>query len=71
MKQNKSRYIAYVQNESGAGEKAGEDTNLNNLKAWVRSRYGAGWTVTIDKIENDNGIMDFAPVEVARFTLRK
>jgi hypothetical protein len=68
---NKVVYRAYVMNESGAGEFAGSDTNLNNLKADVRSRYGAGWTVTIEKIENDNGIMDFAPVEVAKFTLRK
>lgn len=68
---NKKRYIAYVTNEQGTGEKAGEDTNLNKLKAYVRSRYGAGWTVTVEKIENDNGIMDFAPEEVARFTLRK
>lgn len=68
---NKTRYIATVTNDQGAGEKAGEDTNLNNLKAYVRSRYGAGWTVTIVKIEKDNGIMDFAPEEVAKFTLRK
>ena len=71
MKKNKARYIAYVQNESGAGEKAGEDTNLNNLKAFVRRLYGAGWTVTIEKIENDSGIMDIGPFEVAKFTLRK
>jgi hypothetical protein len=68
---NKTRYIAYVTNDQGAGEKAGEDTNLNNLKAYVRSRYGAGWTVTIEKIENDNGIMYFASEEIVRFTLRK
>jgi hypothetical protein len=66
---NKTRYIAYVTNDQGACEKAGEDTNLNNLKAYVRSRYGPGWTVTIEKIENDNGIMYFAPKEIVRFTL--
>lgn len=71
MKKNKVSYRAYVQNESGAGEFAGSDININNLKADVRRRYGAGWTVTIEKIEQDSGIMDFAPVEVARFTLRK
>jgi hypothetical protein len=71
---NKNRvlYRAYVNNESGAGEQAGEDTNLNNLKAYVRSRYGAGWTVTIEKFESDgDSIMEFPPVEVAKFTLRK
>ena len=71
MTKNKVAYRAYVQNESGAGEFAGSDTNLNNLKADVRRRYGAGWTVTIEKVENDSGIMDFPPVEVAKFTLRK
>lgn len=67
----KVTYRAYVQNESGAGEYAGSDTSLNKLKATVRATYGAGWTVTIDKCEQDSGIMDFAPVEVAKFTLRK
>lgn len=67
----KTRYIACVTNSQGAGEWAGDDTNLNNLKAFVRRCYGAGWIVTISKIENDNGIMDFPPVEVAKFTLRK
>jgi len=66
-----TRYIATVTNNQGAGEKAGEDKNLNKLKAYVRSRYGRGWTVTIVKTEKDSGIMDFEPVEVAKFTLRK
>ena len=66
----KVTYRASVTNESGAGEAAGRDTNLNKLRANVRSRYGAGWKVTIVKIENDNGIMDFAPVTVAEFTIR-
>jgi hypothetical protein len=66
---NKYVYRAYVQNESGAGERAGSDTNLKNLKKFVRRTYGAGWTVIIEKIENDNGVMDFAPVGVARFTI--
>jgi hypothetical protein len=68
---NKKVYVAYVQNESGAGERAGDNTNLAALKADIRRRYGAGWTVTIEMIEHDSGIMDFAPVEVAKFTLRK
>ncbi len=68
----KTRYIAYITNEQGEGEKAGEDTNLNNLKAYVRSRYGAGWTVTIEAIKPDgDGQSWFAPEEVAKFTLRK
>jgi len=71
MKNKKVVYTAYVYNEQGASDNAGRDTNLNALKARIRATYGAGWTVVISKIENDNGIMDFEPVEVARFTLRK
>jgi len=71
MTKNKVVYTAYVANEQGASSNAGRDTNLKNLKARIRASYGSGWTVVINKIENDNGIMDFAPVEVARFTLRK
>lgn len=71
MSKNKSVYTAYVVNEQGASMNAGRDTNLNNLKKEIRSRFGAGWTVVISKIEHDSGIMDFEPVEVARFTLRK
>ena len=66
MKKNKVVYLAYVSNESGAGEYAGSNTSLSGLKTDVRSRYGAGWTVKIEKIENDIG-----PFEVARFTIRK
>lgn len=69
MAKNKVSYRAYVQNDQGAGEFAGSGTNLNDLKAEIRSRYGEGWTVTIEKIEQDSGIMDFAPVEVAKFRL--
>lgn len=68
---NKVVYTAYVINEQGASMDAGRDTNLNNLKKYVRKNFGAGWTVVISKIENDNGIMDFEPAEVARFVLRK
>ncbi len=68
---NKNVYTAYVVNESGAGESAGRDTNLTALKASIRRRYGAGWTVVIEKIEADEGGGWFAPVEVERFTLRK
>jgi len=71
MKKNKVVYTAYVFNEQGASTNAGRDTNLNKLKAHIRATYGPGWTAIISKIENDNGIMDFEPVEVARFTLRK
>jgi len=71
MKNDKVRYSASVTNDQGAGERAGDDTNLNRLKATIRSRYGAGWTVTIVKIEHDSGIMCFEPVEVAKFRLRK
>ena len=68
---NKHVYTAYVINNSGAGEDAGRDTNLNALKASIRRRYGAGWTVVISKIEADEGGGWFPAVEVARFTLRK
>jgi hypothetical protein len=68
---NKSTYKAYVQNDSGAGEFAGSSNNLTQLKAEVRAKYGAGWNVTIEKIEHDGNDGQFAPVEVARFTLRK
>ena len=67
---NQVAYHAYVTNGE-AGERAGSSGNLNELKAFVRSHYGRGWTVTIEKVESDNGIMCFQPVEVARFTLRK
>ena len=67
---NKATYHATVQNEQGARMNAGSDTNLNALKAQVRAGYGRGWTVRIVKVENDNGIMDFAPELVAEFTLR-
>lgn len=68
---NKNTYHAFVQNESGAGEAAGSDSNLNRLKADIRARYGKGWTVIIDKVEHDGENGWFAPVEIARFTLRK
>jgi len=71
MTTNKSTYKAYVQNESGAGEFSGSSFNLAQLKAEVRAKYGAGWIVTIDKIEHDGEDGWFAPVEVAHFTLRK
>lgn len=71
MKNNQVVYTAYVINDQGASMNAGRDTNLNNLKASIRATFGAGWTAVINKIENDGGIMDFPPVEVARFTLRK
>lgn len=70
MAKNKCYYRAYVENDQGCGEFAGSDTNLTKLKAFVRSHYGRGWTVTIEKIEQDSGIMVFDPVEVAKFTLR-
>lgn len=68
---NKSTYKAYVQNQSGAGEFAGSSNNLTALKAEIRSKYGAGWTVIIEKIEHESGDGWFAPVEIERFTLRK
>lgn len=72
MKKNKAVYRAYVINEQGASTNAGRDTNLNNLKASIRATFGAGWTAVIEKIESDgDGKSWFAPVEVARFTLRK
>ena len=71
MSKRKVHYTAYVQNDSGAGERAGNNRNLNELKSEIRRRYGRGWIVIIDKIEQDSGIMDFPPVEVARFRLRK
>jgi hypothetical protein len=71
MKKNQVMYTAYVRNNQGASANAGRDTNLARLKATVRKNYGTGWEVIISKIENDNGIMDFEPVEVARWTLRK
>ena len=71
MKRNKAVYRAYVVNDQGAGEYAGSETSLNGIKKSVRSRYGAGWIVTVEKIESDEGGGWFAPVEVAKFTLRK
>lgn len=68
---NKATYHAFVQNKSGAWEKAGSDSNLARLKKDVRSRYGKGWMVTIDKVEHDGIDGWFPPVEIARFTLRK
>ena len=71
MAKNKVLYRAYVTNDQGCGESAGTDTNLNALKANVRANYGGGWKVTIDKHEQDgDGKSEFAPVEVASFTLR-
>jgi len=64
-------YHAYVKNDSGAGEKAGDDSNLNRLKQDVRRRYGKGWTVIIEKVESDELDGYFPPEEVARFRLRK
>ncbi len=71
MKTDKTVYRAYVQNESGAGDFAGSDTNLNNLKSSVRSKYGKGWNVTIEKVVSDDGSGWFPPEEVCKFTLRK
>ncbi len=70
MSKNKVNYRAYVSNDAGCGEFAGSGRNLSQLKAEVRSKYGSGWTVKIDKIENDSGIMDFAPVEICKFKIR-
>ena len=71
MAKNKVLYRAYVTNDQGCGEFAGSGTSLNALKSHVRATYGGGWKVTIEKIEQDgDGKSEFAPVEVASFTLR-
>lgn len=69
-KPNPATYHARVQNESGAGEHAGSDSNLTKLKATIRNKYGKGWTVIIDKVEHDGDSGWFPPVEIERFTLR-
>ena len=71
MTRTKYTYRASVQNESGAGESAGSSYNLNELKAEVRARYGAGWKVTITRIQHSEGNGWFEPEVVATFTLRK
>jgi hypothetical protein len=68
---NKNTYHASVQNESGAGEAAGSDSNLSRLKKDIRARYGKGWTVIIYKVEHDGLDGWFPPEEIERFKLRK
>ena len=68
---NKKTYHARVENESGAGEWAGSDTNLSRLKKDIRSRYGKGWTVIVEAVKHDGADGWFAPEEIERFTLRK
>ena len=42
-----------------------------DVNSCVRRRYGAGWTVTIERTDADgDGQSWFAPVEVERFTIR-
>ena len=69
--QTKRIYRAYVHNQDGAGQSAGSDTNLKNLRYFVRQHFGRGWKVIIDMIEIDgDGHSTFAPVTVAEYTLR-
>ena len=66
----KNSYNAYAINQSGATLQIGNGSNLKELKQEARSKLGRGWTVVIEKIQRDNGIMYFEPEEVARFTIR-
>ena len=68
---NKNTYKAWVTDESGAEEFSGSSNNLTALKAEVRSKYGAGGTVIVEKIEHDGIDGWFPGVEIERFTLRK
>lgn len=70
MAQNKNGYRAWAINSQGASTDAGYGTNLNALKAEIRRTFGSGWEIHIDKIEHDSGCMDFAPMEIAVFTIR-
>jgi hypothetical protein len=67
----KNNYRAYVQNESGAQSfgSVAEGTNLKELKRKVRSMYGKGWIVTIDRIDDAGGGW-LQNIEVARFKIR-
>lgn len=68
------KYYAYVQNDSGASDDVPMQTgNKNELKRFIRSRYGKGWKVHIMAvdIDGDGQSVMGEPYEVESFKLRK
>jgi hypothetical protein len=68
------KYYAYVQNETGASDDVPMQTyNKNELKSFIRSRYGAGWQVHIMAvdIDGDGQSVMGQPYEIETFKLRK
>lgn len=70
MPKNIYTYHATVHNDSGAGERAGSDSNLARLKKEIRHRYGKGWIVTITRVQHDGINGWFEPETVERFKIR-
>jgi len=70
----KRKYYAWVQNDSGASDDVPLQTyNKNELKSFIRSRYGRGWTAHIMAvdIDGDGQSVMGAPYEIENFRLIK